>query len=141
MARATTVKLTGTESPVPATPELKLPEVKLPNVDIDALQGLQTANLAAAHEIQSVLLEAMQAIGRIQFGFYDESVAGMKALIEGKGPKEPQAILADVKAAAEKAVAAGKQGLDLGVAAQRRVAELVAKRVQANIDEFKSLAA
>jgi hypothetical protein len=38
-------------------------------------------------------------------------------------------------------VAAGKQGVDLGVAAQQRVAELVAKRVQANIEEFKALAA
>ena len=52
-----------------------------------------------------------------------------------------QAMLADVKSVTEKAVAAGKQGMDLGVAAQQRVAELVAKRVQANIDEFKALAA
>jgi hypothetical protein len=88
-----------------------------------------------------VLLEAVQAIGRIQYGLCEEAVAGVKMLLAGKAPKEPQAILADVKAAAEKAVAAGKQGMDLSVAAQRRVAELVARRVQANIDEFKSLAA
>ena len=147
MARASTIKITGIEASVPATPKPKLPEVepapesKLVKVDIETLHGLQTANLAAAHEIQSVLLEALQAIGRIQYGLYDETVAGVKTLLEGKVAKEPQAFLADVKAAAEKTVAAGKQGMDLGVAAQRRVAELVAKRVQANIDEFKSLAA
>ena len=31
--------------------------------------------------------------------------------------------------------------MDLSVAAQQRVAELVAKRVQASMDEFKALAA
>ena len=60
---------------------------------------------------------------------------------QAREPKQPQALLADVKTAAEKAVAAGKQGMDLGVAAQQRVAELVAKRVRASIDEFKALAA
>ena len=124
-----------------SVPELKMPEFKVPKFDVEAAFGLQTANLAAAHEVQSVVLEAMQAIVRIQKGVVDETVAGLQALMTGKAPKEPQAIFADVKAVAEKAVAAGKQGMDLGVAAQQRVAGLVAKRVQANIDEFNALAA
>jgi len=141
MARATTSTTPEFKAPELTTLALKLPELKLPKVDLEALHGLQTANLAAMHEVQSVVLEAAQAIARIQHGLLEESVAGFRAVLAGKAPKEPQAILADVKAAAEKAVAAGKQGMDLGVAAQQRVAELVAKRVQANIDEFKSLAA
>ena len=129
-------------SPFNATfPEFKAPEFKLPKFDLDAVFALQTANLAAAHEVQSIVLEAVQAIASVQHGWLQESVAGVKAVLSGKEPKQPQAMLADVKAAAEKAVAAGKQGMDLGVAAQQRVAELVAKRVQANIDEFKALAA
>jgi hypothetical protein len=141
MARATASTTPKTEAPELTAPELKLPELKLPKLDLEALHGLQTANLAAAHEVQSVVLEATQAIARVQHGLIEETVAAFKAALAGKAPTEPQAILADAKAAAEKAVAAGKQGLDLSVAAQRRVAELVAKRVQANIDEFKSLAA
>lgn len=141
MAKAPAPSMPEIEVPEFKVPEVKLPDVKLPKIDVEALFGLQTANLAAAHEVQSVLLEAAQAISRIQFGLVEDSVAGMKAALAGKSAKEPQALLADVKAAAEKAVAAGKQGLDLGVAAQKRVAELVTSRVQANIDEFKSLAA
>ena len=81
-------------------------------------------------------------IDKVKYKVEVPSMTGRQLLVlAGKAPKEPQAILADVKAAAEKAVAAGKQGMDLGVAAQQRVAGLVAKRVQANIDEFKSLAA
>ena len=141
MARAAASTTPEFKVPELTIPAFKLPELKLPKVDLEALQGLQTANLAAVHEVQSVVLEAAQAIARIQHGLLEDSVAGFKAVLAGKAPKEPQAILADVKAAAEKAVAAGKQGMDLGVAAQQRVAELVAKRVQANIDELKSLAA
>jgi hypothetical protein len=129
-------------SPFTATlPEFKAPEFKLPKFDVDAVFALQTANLAAAHEVQSIVLEAVQAIAKIHHGWVEESVSGVQALMTGKQAKEPQAMLADVKAVTEKAVAAGKQGMDLGVAAQQRVAELVAKRVQANIDEFKALAA
>jgi hypothetical protein len=124
-----------------AFPEFKAPEFKLPKFDLDVMCALQTANLAAAHEVQSILLEAGQAIAKIHQGWVEETVAGVQALLAGKQPKAPEALLADVKTVAEKAVAAGKQGMDLGVAAQQRVAELVAKRVQANIDELKALAA
>ena len=34
-----------------------------------------------------------------------------------------------------------KEGLDLGVAAQQRVAELVTQRAKANVDELKALTA
>ena len=34
-----------------------------------------------------------------------------------------------------------KEGVDLGVAAQQRVASLVSDRVKANVDELKALAA
>jgi hypothetical protein len=122
-------------------PEFKLPELKLPKFDLDALFALQTANLAAAHEVQSIVLEASQAIAKVQHGWLEESAVAAKAALSAKEPKPADAILADVKVAAEKAVAAGKQGVDLGVAAQQKVADLVAKRVQANIEELKALAA
>jgi hypothetical protein len=122
-------------------PGFKLPELKLPKLDLDALLGLQKANLAAVQEAQSVVLEAAQAIVRAQHGYAQELLAGAKAALAAKQPRQPQAVLAEVQAAAEKAVVVGKGNVDLGVAAQRRVADLVAKRVQANLDELKALAA
>jgi hypothetical protein len=119
-------------------PTTAFPGFKLPKLDLDALFGLQKANLAAVQEAQSVVLEATQAIVRAQHGYAQELLAGAKAALAAK---QPQAVLAEVQAAAEKAVVVGKQNVDRGVAAQRRVADLVAKRVQANLDELKALAA
>jgi hypothetical protein len=56
----------------PTLPELKLPDLKLPKIDLDALFGLQKANLAVAQETQSVVLEAAQAIVRLQHGYAQE---------------------------------------------------------------------
>jgi hypothetical protein len=123
------------------TPEFKLPELKLPKVDVDALFALQKANLAAAYEAQVILVDAAQAIAKVQQGYVEEVVTTVEAALKTKEPKKPETVLADAQAAAEKALAVTKEGVQLGVAAQRRVADLVAKRVQANIEEFKALAA
>lgn len=122
-------------------PEFKLPELKLPTIDLEALFGLQKANLAVAQETQSVVLEAAQAILRLQQGYASELVAGFQAVAKTKDAAKPETVLADVKAAAEKAVSVAKQGVDLSVAAQQRVVELVSKRVKANVDELKAVAA
>lgn len=122
-------------------PEFKLPELKLPKIDLEALFGLQKANLAVVQETQSVVLEATQAILRLQQGYASELAAGFQAVAKTKDAAKPETVLADVKAAAEKAVSVAKQGVDLSVAAQQRVAELVTKRVQANVDELKAVAA
>lgn len=126
-------------SPFPGT--FKLPELKLPKLDLETVFALQKANLAAVQEAQSVLLDAAQAIVKLQHGYASELVAQAEAALKAKEPRKPEAVIADAKAAAEKAVAAAKQGVELGVAVQRRVAELVAQRVQANLAELKTLAA
>lgn len=122
-------------------PEFKLPELKLPKFDLNALLALQTANLVAVHEAQNVVLEAIQAVVKSQAGYAEELVAEAKGALTTKEPKQAEAMLADVKAAAEKAVALSKQNVDLSLAAQRKVADLVAQRVQANVNELKALAA
>ena len=121
-------------------PEFKLPELKLPKIDLDALFGLQKANLAVVQETQSVVLEAVQAILRLQHGYAAEVVETLKGAA-AKQPGKPETMLADVQAATQKAVAVAKQGVDLGVAAQQRVVELVTQRVKANVDELKAIAA
>lgn len=122
-------------------PQFKLPELKLPKFDLNALLALQTANLVAVHEAQNVVLEAVQAVVKSQAGYAEELVAEAKGALTTKEPKQAEAMLADVKAAAEKAVALSKQNVDLSLAAQRKVADLVAQRVQANVNELKALAA
>jgi hypothetical protein len=130
-----------TAAPEFKLPEFKLPELKLPKVDLEAVFALQAANLAAAHEAQTILLDAAQAIAKVQHGYVQELVATFKDGLSGKTPKAPEAALAEVKAAAAKAMAVTKEELDLGLLAQRRVADLVAQRVQANVNEIKALAA
>jgi hypothetical protein len=122
-------------------PEFKLPELKLPKIDLDALFGLQKANLAVVQETQSIVLEAAQAILRLQHGYATEVVETVKGAVAAKQPAKPETMLADVQAATQKAVAVAKQGVDLGVAAQQRVVELVTQRVKANVDELKAIAA
>jgi hypothetical protein len=133
--------MVATAGTTPVRNGFKLPELKLPKFDLEAVFALQKANLAAAQEAQNVLLEAAQAVAKIQHGYVSDLVAQAEATLKAREPKKPEAVIADVQASAQKAATVARQGVELGVAAQRRVAELVAKRVQANIDELKALAA
>jgi hypothetical protein len=123
-----------------SAPGFKLPEPKLPKFDLDALFAVQKANLAAAHEAQTVLVDAFQAIAKVQQGRVEEAVAGARAVLEGKKLSDAQAVLAEVKAAIEKNVAVTKEVVDLTVAAQRRVVELFTQRTQASVEELKAAA-
>jgi hypothetical protein len=145
MAKAAVVE---PNSPQPSKPKLhlvpgKLPELTLPTFDLDALFRVQTANLAAAHQVQTVLVEAAQAVARAQYGYVEQAVADVKAAaaLGTKELRKPAAVQAEIKAAAEKAIAAAKQVVDLTVAAQKQVAELATQRVQASVTELQALAA
>ena len=128
-------------APVPSSPPgFKLPEPKLPKFDLDALFAVQKANLATAHEAQAVLVEAFQAIAKAQQGRVEQAVAEAKAALESKKLSDPQAVLAEVKAAMEKNVAVSKEVVELTVAAQRRVVELFTQRTQASVEELKAAA-
>ena len=123
-----------------STAGFKLPELKLPKFDLDALFAVQKANLATAHEAQTVLVEAFQAIAKVQQGRVEQAVAEAKAALESKKLSDPQAVLAEVKAAVEKNVAVSKEVVELTVAAQRRVVELFTQRTQASVEELKAAA-
>jgi hypothetical protein len=128
-------------SPEPKLPEFKLPALKRPKLDLDAVLTAQKANLAVAHEAQRVLVDAGQAIAKMQQGYVEQAVAKAKAALASKQVSKPEAVLAEVKAAAEKTVVTAKEVVGLAAAAQRRVAELVAQRTAANVAQLKSLAA
>jgi hypothetical protein len=137
MAKAAVAFETPKLNPVPGN----LPEPKLPKFDLDALFRVQTANLAAAHEVQCVLVDAAQAVARVRYGYVQQAVADAKAAFGPKQPPKPEAVLAEVRAAAEKAHAVAKEVVDLTVGAQKRVAELVTRRVQASVAALKAPAA
>ena len=128
-------------SPTFQRPAFTLPGLKLPKLDLAALFGTQNANLAAAHEAQSVLVDAAQAIAQVQQRYLEQAAAETKAALARKDRPRPEAVLAEVRAAAGRTVATTKEVADLAVAAQRRVAELVVQRAQASVNEVKALAA
>ena len=117
------------------------PEPKLPKIDLDALFGAQKANLATAHEAESVLLGTAQAIAKAQHGYLEQAVADARAVIGGTAAKGPEAVAAQLKAAAERTAAATREVVDLAVAAQRQVVELFTRRTRANVEELQALAA
>jgi hypothetical protein len=125
----------------PATPTLTLTELKFPKLDIDALFAAQKANLAVVQEAQNVLIDATQAIVKAQYDWTLDLVANGENALRGKQPAKPEAFVANIQSTAEKTMAVAKQSVDLATAAQQRVADLVAKRAAANLDELKSLAA
>lgn len=119
------------------TASFPTPDFKFPKFDLDALFAVQKANLAAAHEAQTVLLGAAEAIAKVQYGYVEGAVADAKAAVESKElPK-----VETVKAAGEKAASVAKEVVDLAVAAQKRVAELLTERGQATVTELKAVAA
>ena len=57
----------------------------------------------------------------MQYGYVEQAVANVKAALGTKQLPKPDAGLADVKVAAEKAIAVAKEVVDLTVGAQKRV--------------------
>jgi hypothetical protein len=115
--------------------------LKVPKLDLKALMSLQSANLAAASQAQTILVDAAQAIARMQYDYVQQAVADAKVAVGARSLRKPDVAMADVKVAAEKAVAVAKEVVDVAVGAQKQVAELVAQRVQTTVSELKALAA
>ena len=122
---------------VSAPTAFKFPELKLPKVDVVALFVAQKANLATVHEAQTVLLGAAEAIAKLQYGYVEGAFADAKAAAESKELPKAET----VKATGEKVTAVAKEVVELAVAAQKRVAELLAQRTQAAVGELKAIAA
>ena len=122
---------------VPVPTAFKFPELKLPKVDVVALLAAQKANLATVHEAQTVLFGAAEAIAKVQHGYVEGALAGAKAAAQSKELPKAET----VQATGEKITAVAKEVVELAVAAQKRVAELLTQRTQAAVTELKALAA
>ena len=113
------------------SPASDAPGVKLPRVDVGAVFALYRANLAAARQAQDILVEAAEAVAKAQYGWAEQTAAALKG---HKGPVTPEAFLAGVRDAAERAFAVARQGAEIGTGAQKRVADLLAARATANVE-------
>ncbi len=115
----------------------------LPNFDMDSFVALTKANMDALMKAQTVMAEACQAAAKMQYGFMAEYVDQMQAMAAGKFAmeKKPEAYMADMKAAAEKAVSVAQMQVDLGMKAQAEAMDLLTKRAQANVNELQKLSA
>ena len=122
---------------VPAPTAFEFPELKLPKVDVVAMFVAQKANLATVHEAQTVLFGAAEAIAKVQHGYVEGALAGAKAAAQSKELPKAET----VQATGEKITAVAKEVVELAVAAQKRVAELLTQRTQAAVSELKALAA
>ncbi|MFP4361329.1 MAG: hypothetical protein ACLFTG_11715 [Alphaproteobacteria bacterium] len=115
----------------------------LPKLDVDALFAMQKANMDTLVKAQTVLLDAAQAAVKAQSGFFADYMDQMQAMLTGKFDvaKKPDAYVADVKAVADKYVSVTQNQMDLGMKAQAEAMDMIAKRVQQNVDELQKLAA
>ena len=115
-----------------ATPTF--PGIKFPRPDFDALFALQRANVAAVREAQDVVIEAAQAVVRAQYGWVEQTFARAN----GKAPVTPEAAVAGLKEAVERAFAVARQGAEIGTGEQKRVVDLFAARAAANVEAGKT---
>lgn len=124
-----------------AMPKFGTESFAMPKFDFEALIGMQKANVETLVQAQAVMVEAAQAIAKLQTGLLEETFKSMQAFLKFDAKVKPEAYLADAKAAAEKVMAVAKEELDVGMKAQTEVAQLVTKRAAANMEGLKAFAA
>jgi len=124
------------------SPKFEFPTMDLPQVNVDGMIAMQRANLDAFVQAQNVMVSAWQSMAKLQYGWAEEMWKNAQATFTtDQSAKKPDELVSDAKTYAEKAFSVAREQADVGLKAQREVADIVAKRVAANIEEVKSLAA
>jgi len=115
----------------------------LPKFDMDTLVAMQKANMDTVVQAQTVVLNAVQAAAKMQYGLLNDYVEQVQAMLTGKfdADKKPEAYFADAKAVADRVVSVAQNQMDLGMKAQAEAVDLIAKRAQQNVDELQKFAA
>ncbi|MCB2053331.1 MAG: hypothetical protein KDE35_03700 [Geminicoccaceae bacterium] len=120
----------------------QMPKFDMPKMDLEGFFAMHKANLDTMIEAQAVMVDAGQQIARMQFAWFEDSMKMGRAALEGDArEKKPADMLAEVKSVTEKAMKVAKDEADLGLKAQQKVADLVAKRMSVNMQQVKSLVA
>lgn len=113
-----------------------------PSFNLDAAIALQKANVEAVAQVQKILTDAAQAAWQQHV----KRVEAWKSQVEGTfkafdPAKKPEAYAKDAQVAVEGAIAEAKGAVEQGVKTQNEVAQILANRFVANINELKALAA
>jgi len=111
-----------------------------PKFNVNGFLAMQRANVETVLQAQRVLVDAAQAMFRLQAGWLNETARQAQDLAKANVAKGPQGLIVDARAATERAFAVAREGLDVGVKTQGEVADLVTKRVAANVDQVKAFA-
>ena len=113
-----------------------------PRIDVDAVVGLQKANIETVLKAQRIVSETAQAVVTLHAGWLQKAAEQVRgAFTKAGATRKPEAVLADARAVAERAFAVARQEIDLGTRAQSEVVDLLAKRAAANLDQVKAFAA
>ena len=113
-----------------------------PRSDVDAVVGLQRDNIETVLKAHRIVSETAQAVVTLHAGWLQEAAEQVRGAFAKAGPtRKPEAVLADARAAAERAFAVARQEINLGTRAQSEVVDLLAKRAAANLDQVKAFAA
>jgi hypothetical protein len=118
------------------------PLPNLPTFNLDALVALQKANVETLVQVQKILTEAAEAAFQAQIKRLEAWQGQIEAALKGFDvSKKPEAYAKEAQAAVETVMAEAKAAVESGVKTQREVAQILADRAVANLNELKALAA
>ncbi|MEE8272509.1 MAG: phasin family protein [Alphaproteobacteria bacterium] len=120
-------------------------DFKVPGVDMDALLATQRKNIEAVTAANQLAAEGMQAVARRQFEILRQTMEEMSAMAtEVMGAGSPEASVAKqaelTKQAVEKTLGNIKEMSEMIAKSNFEAAEVISKRVSANLDDIKSAA-
>jgi hypothetical protein len=115
---------------------------QLPTFNLDAAVALQKANVETLVQVQKILTEAFEAAWQAQVKRFETWQGQLEGALKGFDvTRKPEAYAKDAQAAVESALAEARVVVENGVKVQREVAQILADRAVANLNELKSLAA
>ncbi len=124
------------------TPKFDFGKFDFSKVDVEQVLAMHKANLGTMFEAQRVMLDTAQTLAAAQFNYFRDALGNAESMATKMDMQaKPEAYAEETKAVAEKAMAVAKNGYDLSLKAQNDVAEILSKRVNANVEEMKKFAA
>ncbi len=120
-------------------------DFKVPGVDMDAVLQSQRRNIEALTAANQLAVEGMQAVSRRQMEILQQTMqeasSMMQDLMASGTPEEGVAKQAElVKTAFEKALTNMKEMSEMIAKSNYEAADVISKRISANLDEIKAAA-
>ena len=116
-------------------------QFELPAFDMEAALAFQRANFETMVKANALVADATQKALKVQADWFAKVMQSGQKAFEAKAPLQPEAVFTEAEAMAKEAMKIAQDNVDLGVATQKQVVDLVSKRVTANLEEIKGAAA